>query len=241
MIDEFQTPSVAQWKLGRLASRALRVLAQHRGVGQVIAGYETSLPAAVEAFEQKHSVLAKHLAARRRLTAGRYKEAERLLRAMRGWLGLLSRDVPGFDAAEYVSGTGVADDIIRQATRLIDVVTSMHAQTPLACGDAVLAELAPLVASAREEWEQVQGGLARTQELQAECRGAANALQAQLVAFRRSLRAVLGASHRDYQSLRESRVESEADKQEADATLVVTAPVVAAPVARSSVVPNGHA
>ena len=214
------TPTLAQWKLRRLANRALRVLAQHRNASPMIAGYETSLPAAVESFEQKQSELAMQDAATRQLSHGGYQEAELLLRAMRGWLALVARDVPGFDTAEFIARASVPDDVITQAFRLIEFVKRRQAEAPIACGDQVLANLAPLAASARQEWEQVQSALARTQEVRSECREAGVALQAQLVAFRRSLRAALGGTHRDYQLLRASRMIGEAgndeDSDEAD-------------------------
>ena len=65
-------------------------------------------------------------------------------------------------------------------------------------------------------WDRIQSILSEAQNLITETRQAAVALQKELVLFRRSLRQIVGCSHRDYRTLRADLVRDNGDDADAD-------------------------
>jgi len=124
--------------------------------------------------------------------------------AIRGWLGALSRDIPGFDIASYTDRQLVPDDVIGSGQRLMEVCRTFKDRSgqPLPYQEAMVQALAATIEKAETEWAQAQDRRAVEQTMRDEFRAAAVLLQKELVAFRRALRAVLGATHVDLHALR---------------------------------------
>jgi hypothetical protein len=227
MYKEAKSLSVPQWKLRRIAGRALRVLDDHGPHSAIIASYDTSVRAAVATFVQAHDALAVRSTDVHALGRTSNHALGALLRAMRGWVGVVARDLPGF-APLALPDHPTPDDLLAQTDQLLEVVQQLDATATWR--DALVNDLEALLERSRDGLHQLRTGRATVQALQARNREAGAALQAQLVPFRRSLRAVLGPSHLDYQSLRVSRVR---DTDDADRVVESVAESGAQSVAES--------
>jgi hypothetical protein len=120
--------------------------------------------------------------------------------------------MPTFHAPDFSDRTNAPDDVIPFAESLIDLVKG--SAVPLVCGEALLADLEGRVQRAEQTLLGSKRGLVLLQELQAATREAAAAFHALLVPMRLALRAVIGASHRDYQELRTHRASHEDEREE---------------------------
>lgn len=78
----------------------------------------------------------------------------------------------------------------------------------------LLDDLGSATERARTEWQGARAALVKLQELRAAARVDAVELQKRLTAFRRTARAILGSTHRDYALLRGQRPVGSADEPE---------------------------
>jgi hypothetical protein len=133
-----------------------------------------------------------------------------------------------------LDGDALSDDLIGGAERFLDVVRGFkdaNGESPAYVAD-LLARVTPLLEAATQSWDAAQTHMAAERELLRQTREAAAAVQKELVALRRTLRATLGSTHRDYQMLRIARVAQDEDEIETsvdtDASAVLTPENVAA-------------
>ncbi|MBI2571823.1 MAG: hypothetical protein HYV63_32840 [Candidatus Schekmanbacteria bacterium] len=112
-----------------------------------------------------------------------------MLAAVRAWLPLLARDVPGFDAASYAAGSAVPDDLLADAERLAEQIEEARtpAGEPLPYAAAALAALDTATVAARQEWAEAEAADRQYQAQLAATRAAGAAFEEDLVAFRRTL------------------------------------------------------
>jgi hypothetical protein len=219
----------AYWKLRRLAPRALRVLARHRGASQSIAAHEAPLKAQAQAF-----VLAYDAA----LQAGPPgPAAAALAAALRAWLPILCRDVDGFDSTDFGGRPEVPDDVADEARRLVDRVRGyqdVHG-APLgyawSCASALNAA-ADRTDAERRDREAADGNLAA---LLAKVRTSGEALEKELSAVRRTLSARLGRQHADFVKLRPQRGQQ---RDEDDDPSAPSAPAPVSPAAPGAAPPS---
>ena len=110
--------STTQWKLRRLAPRAIRVQARRAGDSPVVAAYGPTLKPKAEAFITVYDAAARYTQTyAKEMEEGRGAIAS-LYNTMRGWMPLLVRDLPGFDASAFEADPAVPDDVLASAERL---------------------------------------------------------------------------------------------------------------------------
>jgi hypothetical protein len=175
--------------------------------------------------------------------AGRYETAYKkemregksavgvLLQAIRAWLPLVQRDVPGFDGSTYGDQPTVPDDVMEDGSRLFDVVHDFLGpeNQPLAFRDTFLANFAPKLAAAQKEWSEAEAADATYQRLLKDARIAAEAFDKDLQAFRKTLSAAFGRSDKDFQKLRAEKAHTRDDDDDPAAPAPPQAVTPAAP------------
>lgn len=194
---------VPLWKLRRLAPRAVRVIARHKDKAPQLGRFEASLVAAANKFAELYDASRNgQVSAPERATG---PSAVAALRSLMGsWFGALSRDIPGFESTTYTERSNVADDVVAGGQRLLELCKSFRDAegAPLPYQDAMVQALDAAIALATAEVTEASARRAAEQALRDETRAAAIAFQQELIPFRRTLRAVLGATHVDCQNLR---------------------------------------
>lgn len=202
MLIENESTRVPQYILNRQARVAVAVVERHREVPVVAPFVETLVPRATKFIEGYEALSVAKARRTEDLRAARAQVSD-LFRATSGWLGLLQRDVDGFDSRGVNSRSTSAVDVLSDAERVIEMMGSRTATLPYA--QRALSDLRPMVEDTAATHERGQRTRIEVQQLQAEVREAAEALQDELVALRRTLRAALGSGHLDYQRLRTPR------------------------------------
>lgn len=194
---------IPQWKLRRLAPRAVRVVARHKEKSAAIGLYESTLVPAANKFVELYDASRTAQVSATENNQGA-QAVEALRQVVRGWLGALSRDIPGFDIASFTDRQTVADDVIGSGQRLLEVCRNFKDRSgqPLPYQEAVVQALTPAIEAADAEWAEAQDRRVQEQAMRDATRDAAVLLHKELVALRRTLRAVLGTSHLDYRRLR---------------------------------------
>ena len=116
------------------------------------------------------------------------------------WSGRLVRDVEGFDIGAYTRNASLTFDVVQKAGSLKQLVEQKGAELPYR--EELLSELTARISSASEADESAQRARVTLQEKQRQVRELVSQFYQELVSLRRTVRAVLGASHYDYQRLR---------------------------------------
>lgn len=219
-------PSTAMWKLRRLAPRAKRVQARRKNDNPVLAAYTKTLPTKVDAYISAYDKSAKYANTwRREMQEGKGAVAK-LLGQIRGWLPLLARDVPNFDASTFGDKPDVPDDIIEDGGRLLEVfgeATTADGK-PLDYFADAASILSDALAEANKEWSEAEAADSTYQKLLQDVRATGATFDTELQAFRRSLGHVAGRSDKDYQKLRAERAAHADDDDDA------TGPAAPAPI-----------
>lgn len=236
-----KTTYVSQRKLRRLAPRAVEILARYKDKAAQLGPYESTLASAAGEFAKLYD-------ASRTAPASASDDdqalaaIEALRLSMRGWLGAVSRDIPGFDSASFTDRPITPDDVIGSGQRLLEVCRNHQGVDgkPLAYQAQMEQALSAAVETAANAWAQDRANAASEQELRDQARAAAVQLHRELVAFRRALRTVVGTSHVDYRALRVSPSPQHDDNTEVlEESTPVTQPLSAKPL--SNGVSNGAA
>jgi len=222
-----QTP---QWKLRRLAPRAVRIVKRRSPSLKVIATFEQSMLPKAEAYMTTYDRGLKFEANRRReMQEGRNAIAV-LLKHIQAWAPLLKRDVPGFQGTIYGDSPVVPDDVIEDGERIASVIEEFRDAkgNPLPYQKVALDALGPVLEEATKEWTEADAADSEYQHLMASVRDMGEDLQKDLVALRRCLLVTVGRSDRDYQKLRSERA-GLPDEDDDPAAPTPPQPVVAAP------------
>jgi len=200
-------PSAPHWKLRRLAPRAKRVLARRSGESPALEAYSGSLPSKADAFIRAYDASARYQAEwRREMKEGKGAVAE-LLRILRGWLPLLSRDVPGFDSTSFGDQPDVPDDVIEDAERVLLALDGAKDRSgkSLSYERTGTAAIEPAIQAAIKEWSEAEMSDAEYQSLLSMVRSTGDVFDKELQAFRLALGSVVGRTHKDFQKLRAER------------------------------------
>lgn len=208
-------PSAPNWKNRRLAARAKRVQARRSGDAPVIAAFGATLPGKADTFITSYDATASfEVTWRKKLSEGR--QAIALLgEALGSWQPLIGRDVPAFDASSFTVSSDVPDDMLRNGERMTKYIHEHREdrEAPLPYGEVALAEIEPALAAAQTKWAEAEAADAQYQKLLRGVRTSAATFDAELKAFRRSLRVAFGRSDKDFQKLRAERA-AQADEED---------------------------
>jgi hypothetical protein len=228
-----------QWKLRRLAPRAVRIANRRAQQSPALAAFLATLAPKAEAYVAAYDHAAKFQANWKKEMAEGRSAVARLLKGIQSWAPLLKRDIPGFDGSTYGDNPEVPDDVIEDGERMMSVVEEFRDSlgAPLAYHKAALDSLGPLLQGAVKEWSEAEAADAEYQKDFAAVRAMADSLQRDLAAFRRTLMATVGRKDKDFQKL---RVEHAGEPDEDDDPNVPVPPkpvVAAAPGANARAVP----
>lgn len=215
--------ATAQWKLRRLASRALRVLERRGSENASLKSFETTLaPFARDYIASYDGVKRFNATWQKELSEGHGAVAS-LIGAIRAWLPRLSQDLPHFDRTTFAD-TSVPDDVMEDAERLRETVEAHQelAQTPeqvkpLPYAADLLGQLEPAYAAAVKEWREAELADTQYQQALAKTRALAGQVHQELVAFRETLASVVGRRDMDYQKLRVQRASTADPEDDANA------------------------
>ena len=177
------------------------------GEAPVLEAYSSSLIPNAEAFIKAYDEAERFDVKRKSEKAEGERAREELLTAIRSWLPLLLRDIPSFDASAYGDRPVVADDVISDAERLIESVEAFTDEegNPLPYKEVCVQKLSEKLVNAIKEHKEAESVDSEYQKLCENRRVSADAVDRDLVSFRRTLAALVGTSDADYQKLRVSR------------------------------------
>ncbi len=197
----------AQWKLRRLASRALKVLSRHQESNAAIGAFVAPIRTASEAFIKAHSQVGGYVVKwRTEMSEGRGAMME-LRREINAWKPHLARERPGFDLTTIADRPSVPEDLIEDGFMLaeqLDLVQGPGGTTPDWASSAA-ATLRTKCEMAEKETDEAATADSMYNGFLREARDTAAAFEAELGRFRATLRSVLGSAHPDVQKLRTNR------------------------------------
>jgi hypothetical protein len=198
-------PSTSLWKLRRLAPRAIRIQARRAPESAAIRAYEATLPPRAGDFITAFDAARGYEPSWKREMGEGRGAIGALHAASRAWLPLMARDIEGFRTSDYAADGQVPDDVLGDAERLSNLLNDYvtPAGEPLPYRDHALAALT--ATDAQREWAEAEAADSIYQQLLARVRTTADAFDADLQPFRRTLFAVFGSSDKDYQKLRAKR------------------------------------
>jgi hypothetical protein len=211
--------TIAAWKLRRLASRAIRVQERRSGDAPVLAVYSKTLPPKANAFIAAYDAAAKYENTWRREMKEGKGAAAKLVIEIRGWLPLLERDVPEFEASSFADKPDVPDDIIEDGNRLLEVFDEVTDAQGKALDYAFQAKnsLNDALVPANKECSEAEAADSKYQKLLSDVRATAAVFDLELQTFRRSLGHVAGRSDKDFQKLRTERASQKDDEDDPNA------------------------
>ena len=199
-------PNCPMWKLRRLAPRAKRVLERRKNDAPVLAAYEPKLLPATDLFIAYYDVAAAYKSTwQREMQEGRNAIAV-LGTSVRSWVPLVAGDVENLDTSDFADSP-VADDVILAAQRLLARVEGHTdaAGNPLLYRDALVLDMRTKLEAGVKEHGEAEAADQLFQQTLADARNSAEAFEAVLQAFRKSLGMAFGRQDKDYQKLRTQR------------------------------------
>jgi hypothetical protein len=199
-------PNHPMWKLRRLAPRAKRVLERRKSEAPVLAAYEPKLFPAADLFVAYYDLAAHYKSTwQREMQEGRNAIAV-LGNSVRSWVPLVMSDVVNLDTSDFADSP-VADDVILGAERLLTQVEahSDAAGNSLSYRDSLVLDIRTRLEAGLKERREAEAADRRFQQTLADARGSADAFEAVLQAFRKSLGLAVGRHDKDYQKLRIQR------------------------------------
>jgi len=198
-------------------------LERHKESDAVLAVFEPTLVPAAERYVALYEEDRLLTTSQRGSSRERDALVTRLRDRTLAWMAALERDIPYFQPTDYASRPDMADEVFDAARGVLTAVadhasrgTASRVPTPLPYAETLSAELSGLLVQTQQQATGVDGSLVEQQGLTGDLREAAVELHRQLRLFRRAVKRVLGATHRDYlrlkiRSLRDVDVEEEDD------------------------------
>jgi hypothetical protein len=199
-------PNHPMWKLRRLAPRAKRVLERRKNEAPVLAAYEPKLIPAADLFIAHYDLAAHYKSTwQREMQEGRNAIAV-LDNSVRSWVPLVVGDVESLDTSDFATSP-VADDVILAAQRLLTRVEAHvdAAGTPLPYREPLAIDVRAKLEAGVKERSEAEAADQRFQQTLADARSSADAFEAVLQAFRKSLGLAVGRQDKDFQKLRIQR------------------------------------
>jgi hypothetical protein len=215
----------------RLAPAALDVMQRNADKSVIAAHAATMVPVAngvLIAIQVIDRLKGKQVA----LLAESTEQTAQLHGLMLGWSPLLERDLASFDIGAYVRDPNLPFDVVQKAMSLKSYVEQEAAGLPYQ--QTLLAELTARIEGADGAAKSAYTARTALQEKQREVRELSATFHKGLVSLRKTVRAMLGSSHLDYQRL---RVPSRAAAEPPDDEAPVTVPS-ATETAAASTAPN---
>lgn len=209
--------NLPHWILRRFASRAIHILGRLDLSEPSLALYAKTLGVSAPNYLAAYQAVVAYEIARSRKIKGREAALRILLRKLKTWAAALAKDI-AIDTAVYGDRPKVPEEVVNDTIELLAVLAS-HEQEghemPFYAGD-LRADLEAALEAAQAELTAAGGSHVTLAELRANLKEATVTFQADLVAFRRALRAFFGFSYPDYQRLRVPRSVKEMTEDEAD-------------------------
>lgn len=205
--------STSNRKLRRLAPRAKRISVRHGDRAPALAAYVDSIPPACDSFVATYDAL-DQANARQSVELGQSSQVSlELYKSLKAWGGQLvaAAVIDGFSAADYGKRPEVADDVVADSERVVGIVQQHVAEYPesLPFADALIADLTAGIEKVNKERAEAEQAKSEYILLVNQNRENAEVLSRLLIGFRRSLAAVIGRNHPDYQALRAAKVDRE--------------------------------
>jgi hypothetical protein len=191
-----------------LTERAQRILGTHKGASPLIAVHEPTLVPASKGYLAAFQAVQLHRTAKSAVMRRGRTSVNELVEGVHGWLGIVEHHLPDF-ALDVELDRESPDMVFAYAENLIAVIEEHRNE--LAFAPLLIEQVTALLVQARTDWAAAQQALGELQKLQQTLRELGVAMNRELVAFRRTLRNVLGTSHRDYQLLRTRRAVPEVE------------------------------
>ena len=210
------TNPLTMHEVRRLAPASIGVVQRNAGKPAIAAYIPTMVPMASDvlaAIQDLDTLKTDQVA-----LIGRSDEQTAVLNGLLlGWSGRLVRDVEGFDIGAYTRNANLTFDVVQKAKSLKQLVEQKGAELPYR--EALLTELTARIDSASSADDAAHAARVALQEKQREVRELVASFYQELVSLRRTVRAVLGSSHFDYQKLRvPERAAAEPTSDEASET-----------------------
>jgi hypothetical protein len=185
----------------RLAARFVRICERWQEESPAIHALARDTLETVRRYMELHDALAIRRTDRKIELGEERRAADALARSVSVWATVVARHRP-LDPEVYRAATGVTDDVISGAERLLHLVGEegpLH-DHPIAAD--VLNAVTPLLESTRKESQEAHAMARETQAMERSVRELSLEVQDALKRLRPLLRAHVGASHVDYRSLR---------------------------------------
>ena len=208
MTNQDQNPHVSIETISRLGVEATDVI-ERNGSKPSIAAHAPRVVPNAQAMSRVYDELKQLKVDARAALAGRDVKLAALLRTIASWSGHADQDIEGFGTSELLVSERTVLAVVDNGRTLIGTFRAKGETLPYA--QEAISDLQARcddVLAAHQTSKEVRVAL---QEKQREGRTAALALHDSLVALRRTLRAVLGSDHYDYQRLRMTRSRGNAD------------------------------
>lgn len=203
-------PSSPNWKLRRIADRVLRVHARRSPSNPALEAFGATLLPKVNAYIAAYDEARNSEASwKKEMREGKGAVAS-LVTKLRAWLPSFTRDVAGFNASDFADKPDVPDDVLADASRLLEAAA---AQSPApAWAASFTADLTPALNAAVTEWHQAEAADSAYQQTLKKVRETGANFDAELQLYRVSLAAVLGTNDKDFQKLRAERATQKDDE-----------------------------
>jgi hypothetical protein len=182
-----------------LAERAIEIFDRTKHIDVGLASFETTLVPAATAYIAVYDQVCRYQPNKKAEVAQAANSFAELHKRIRVWMGTLAQEMPDFDASDLIGTPGVPERLLADAKRLIDQAS--EAGETMSFGAALIADLRAAMETAQKQWIEARTAQSKYQSLQAEVREAADTLNRQLVAFRRTMRVCLGSTNVDYRKL----------------------------------------
>jgi hypothetical protein len=211
------TLHTAQWLLRRLASRCIRVHARQRHKSPGLAAFDNTLPV----FATRYMELFDALRQRAKVRKAKHHQGKRaiakLLQTMRIWTPVVARDIRAVRTSEFGMSASVPDDVLRDAKELARYAVAHRdrAGNPLSYAQTLEQDIGAAIAIAEAQWDEAEEAQESYGALREELVEAGVSLQTELVAYRKTLKAVIGRTSPDYMKLRTGHVRT-ADNDDDD-------------------------
>jgi len=190
---------IPQYKLRRLAARAIRVAQDHTAhpsIGLVKDLLTDTAREYISAYDDTSALQKRSLDeyAQGRDAMARFRSTVAEL------VPALKMHMPGFTLD--VALVGVPDDMFESVSVLIDTLSDLQTK-PEVVTTSIIPALEAALTEAEKEWREAEASRVSLQESQARLRDKAAPFYHNLKLFRRTLAGALGRAHHDYRKLRD--------------------------------------